>query len=366
MRKSKFTESQIVTTLKQVEGGRQVKDVCHELGISEATYYVWKSKYGGMEAADVQRLRDLEAEHNKLKRMYAELAMENHALKDVIAKKPLASGHKRPLAAWLMEYHGWSERRACTAIGLSRSTVRRPDRDEQVIALLAELAERFPERGFDKLFQLIRRRGQPWNHKLVWRVYCLMQLNHRRRGKKRLPNRHPLPLVAGEQINGSWSIDFMSDALWDGRRFRTFNVIDDFSREALAIEVDLNLPATRVIRTLERIGAWRGYPRKLRLDNGPEFIALALAEWAERKGITLDFIEPGRPMQNGFIERFSGSYRRGVLDMHVFRTLSEVREHTEQWLCDYNGEIPHDSLGGLTPVEFRVHNDPATSSFGWH
>ena len=111
-------------------------------------------------------------------------------------------------------------------MGLSRPTAsyrRRPDRDEKVIALLAELAERFPERGFDKLFQLIRRRGLVWNHKRVWRVYCLMQLNRRRRGKKRVPNRHPMPLVAGEQINSSWSIDFMSDALWDGRRFRTFN-----------------------------------------------------------------------------------------------------------------------------------------------
>ncbi|MHA6847702.1 integrase core domain-containing protein, partial [Ralstonia syzygii] len=143
-------------------------------------------------------------------------------------------------------------------------------------------------------------------------------------------------------------------------------VIDDFSREALAIEVDLNLPAARVIRTLERIAAWRGYPDKLRLDNGPEFIALALAEWAESRGITLDFIEPGRPMQNGFIERFNGSYRRGVLDMHVFRTLSEVREHTERWLADYNQEMPHDSLGGLTPAQFRIHNDPQTSNLAWH
>jgi putative transposase len=104
----------------------------------------------------------------------------------------------------------------------------------------AELAERFPERGFDKLFQLIRRRGLVWNHKRVWRVYCLMELNRHRRGKKRVPTRHPSPLAAGEQVNASWSIDFMSDALWDGRRFRTFNVIDDFSREALAVEVDLN------------------------------------------------------------------------------------------------------------------------------
>ncbi|AZR22575.1 IS3 family transposase [Xanthomonas vasicola] len=369
MRKSKFTESQIVATLKQVEGGRQVKDVCRELGISDATYYVWKSKYGGMEAADVQRLRDLETEHSKLKRMYAELAMENHALKDVIAKKPVDPAHKRPLLAWLVEQHGWSERRACAVVGVARSTARyrrRPDRDEEVIALLSELAERFPERGFGKLFQIIRRRGHVWNHKRVWRVYCLMKLNQRRRSRRRVPTRHPQPLACGERPNAGWSIDFMSDALWDGRRFRTFNVIDDFSREALAIEVDLNLPAARVIRTLERIAAWRGYPAKLRLDNGPEFVALALAEWAERKGIALDFIEPGRPMQNGFIERFNGSYRRGVLDMHLFRTLSEVRQQTEHWLADYNQQIPHDSLGGLTPAEFRDQHQPQTSNFGWH
>lgn len=269
----------------------------------------------------------------------------------------------------MVEHHGWSERRACQALGFSRSTRRykaRVDRDEPVIALLAELAERFPERGFDKLFQIIRRRGLPWKHKRVWRVYCLMQLNRRRRGKKRVPTRHPRPLVAGEAINGSWSIDFMSDALWDGRRFRTFNVIDDFIREALAVEIDLNLPASRVIRTLERVAAWRGYPSKLRLDNGPEFVALALAEWAERKGIALDFIEPGRPMQNGFIERFNGSFRRGVLDMHVFRNLTEVREQAELWLADYNREIPHDSLDGMTPAEFRQQNDPAASGYGWH
>jgi putative transposase len=168
-----------------------------------------------------------------------------------------------------------------------------------------------------------------------------------------VPNRYPIPLVADDQINNSGSIDFMCDALWDGWRFRTFNVIDDFSREALAVEVDLNLPATRVIRTLERVAAWRGYPAKLRLDNGPPLIALALAEWVERKG-TLDFIQPGRPMQNGFIECFNGSFRRCVLDMHVFRNFTEVREQAEQWVADYNNEIPHDSLDGLTPAEFRV------------
>ncbi len=198
--------------------------------------------------------------------------------------------------AVLQEAHGLSERRACAAVGLSRSVARyapRPNRDERLIGVLLELAERFPERGFGKLFALIRRRGHGWNHKRVWRVYCQLRLNRRRKGKKRLPARHPSPLAGGEQVNACWSADFMSDALWDGRRFRTFNVVDDFNRECLAVEVDMNIPAQRVIRVLDRIAAWRGYPAKLRLDNGPEFIATAMADWAEHHGSTHALCERG-------------------------------------------------------------------------
>lgn len=232
--------------------------------------------------------------------------------------------------------------------------------------MLQELVERFPERGFGKLFQLVRRRGHRWNHKRVRRVYLRLGLNLRRKGKKRLPNRFPDPLAVSSAINACWSADFMSDALWDGRRFRTFNVTDDFNREGLAIEIDLNLPAKRVIRVLDRVAAWRGYPAKLRLDNGPEFIAADVADWADVHGVDLEFIQPGKPMQNGFIERFNGSYRRGVLDLYVFRNLTEVREHTERWLHDYNHEIPHDSLGDLTPIEYRLQYHPETSSYPWH
>jgi putative transposase len=166
-------------------------------------------------------------------------------------------------------------------------------------------------------------------------------------------------------MNETWSADFMSDALWDGRRYRTFNVVDDFNREGLAIEVDLNLPSERVVRVLERIATWRGYPAKLRLDNGPEFIAVALAEWAEEHGVALEFIKPGKPMQNGFIERFNRSYREAVLDMFVFQELSEVREETEKWLREYNEERGHDSLGKLTPREFLLTKHPEVSSYGW-
>ena len=139
-----------------------------------------------------------------------------------------------------------------------------------------------------------------------------------------------------------------------GRRFRTFTVLDDFNREALAIEGDLNLPAERVIRVLDRIAAWRGYPEKLRMDNGPEFIAFATADWAEEHAVDLEFIQPDHPMQNGFIERFNRSYREGVLDMYIFQTLNEVRERTEGWLQKYNEERPHDSLNDLTPKEYLL------------
>ena len=158
----------------------------------------------------------------------------------------------------------------------------------------------------------------------------------------------------------------MSDALWCGRRFRTFNVVDDFNREALAIEVDLNLPAERIIRVLDRVGAWRGYPQKLRLDNGPELISVSLAEWAEQHGITLEFIKPGKPMQNGFIERFNRSYREAVLDMYLFRTLDEVRKQTEYWIKEYSEERPHESLGNLTPREYLLTKQPDVSTNGWY
>ena len=164
-----------------------------------------------------------------------------------------------------MQY-GLSQRRACTAVGLSRTVYAyQPERpaDDEVIAVLQEQAERFPERGFGKYFKVIRRRGYAWNHKRVYRIYCALNLNRRRGGKKRLTSRTPAPLAVPEGMNRSWSMDFMSDALMSGRRFRTFNVVDDFNREILAIEVDLNLHAARVIRVLERIAAWRGYPAKL-------------------------------------------------------------------------------------------------------
>ena len=222
-----------------------------------------------------------------------------------------------------------------------------------------------PGYGFGKLFKTLRRQGHRWNHKRVYRVYCLLKLNKRREGKRRLPSRHPEPLVVPPTANVCWSVDFMSDALMCGRRFRTFNVVDDFKREALAIEIDLNLPAPRIIRVLERVALLRGYPDRLRAY-GPEFISLALADRAEENNVMLDFIQPGKPTQNSYIERFNRTYRDELLDPYLFRTLTEVRQMTDSWRIRYNNERPHDSMNDMTPVEYlQVNNQPGNSKLAW-
>ena len=223
--------------------------------------------------------------------------------------------------------------------------------DSALIEALTRLARDHPDLGFGKFFYLLRAEGREWNHKRVHRVYCGMKLNKRRRHKRRLPARHPEPLSVPAALNRCWSADFMSDALGDGRRFRTFNVIDDHRREVLAIEVDLNLGSRRVLRVLDRIAEMRGLPERIRFDNGPEFTSIAVADWAERNCVELEFIKPGRPMQNGFIERFNRTYRQAILDMYIFDSLDEVRELTSRWIDFYNHRRPHDSLGGAPPSE---------------
>lgn len=257
---------------------------------------------------------------------------------------------------YLREKHQLSIRRACAAIGLSRAAWYRPlvdwlDRDRPIAEALSALAEQKPGLGFWKLFRRLRRLGHEWNHKRVYRVYCLLKLNLRRRPKKRVPTRDPMPLLVPQKPNQVWSADFMSDALYNGVRFRTFNVLDDFNREALRIEIDTSLPSQRLVRVFEQLKVERGLPDVLRTDNGPEFLGQVFTDWCEENGIMIDYIEPGKPNQNAFIERFNRTYRNEVLDTWLFRNLDEVRELTWAWMLEYNEERDHDGLGGLTPAE---------------
>lgn len=226
------------------------------------------------------------------------------------------------------------------------------ERDTELIDTLNGLAEEFPRGGFWKYVYACRLRGHSWNHKRIHRVYCALGLNLPRRTKRKLPERDPEPLVVPQQPNQVWSADFMSDALYGGPRFRTFNVIDDYNREAVAIEIDTSLRGERLIRLFERIKEARGLPDMLRVDNGPEFIGGAFAEWMQDNGVLVDYIEPGKPNQNAFIERFNRTYRNEVLNLYLFRNLREVREITGRWIRQYNEDRPHDALGGLPPVVY--------------
>ena len=264
---------------------------------------------------------------------------------------------KRELVDYAREMHKLSLTAACEMLGISRSVYRyrpQPNKDLPVVEAIQQVIEDNPGFGCPKTFKTVRRRGHPWNHKRAHRVYCLLRLNRRRKGKRCLPTRHPQPLAVPPMANQTWSMDFMSDALMCGRRFRTFNVVDDFNRESLAIEVDLNLPAPRVVRVLDRIASQRGYPKRVLMDNGPEFVSVALAGGAEDHHVQLEFIQPGRPMQNSYIERFNRTYRDEVLDLYLFRSLSEVRDITSYCMTQYNEERPYDALQDMAPVEYLM------------
>lgn len=226
--------------------------------------------------------------------------------------------------------------------------------DQPVVEKLQELADKRPTEGFWKMYYRIRREGYVWNHKRLHRIYKALRMNFRRRVKRRLPARILQPLEQVTELNASWSMDFMSDALTDGRKFRVLNIVDDFNREVLSIEIDTSLPAQRVVRVLEQLVAWRGKPKKIRVDNGPEFISAALMLWCEGNGIALQHIQPGRPMQNAYIERFNGSFRRDILDAYLFDDIHQVRQLAEEWMEDYNNDRPHDALSGRSPIEFTV------------
>ncbi len=246
-------------------------------------------------------------------------------------------------------------RQACRIVRIPRSTVRykiKPKQDQDIIDLLTYLVEQHPSTGFWKCFKRIRKAGHGFNHKRVYRVYTKLKLNIRRRARKRLPARIKQSFFQPLEKNKVWSIDFMSDSLWDGRRFRLLNIIDDYNREVLAIEADTSLPALRVVRVLERLKERIGLPERIRVDNGPEFISDTLDRYCRDNNILLMFIQPGKPTQNSLIERCNGSIRRELLNAYIFRSLSEVREKTEEWRIDYNNFRPHDALNDKTPVEY--------------
>lgn len=258
-----------------------------------------------------------------------------------------------------MADHALSERRACGLSSLHRATKRYQSRRPDQVTLrqrLRSLAAEHPRYGYRRLYVLLRREGWSVNHKRIQRLYRQENLAVRRKRRKRIAGTRRQPLTCPTQPDVQWCMDFTSDQLADGRRFRTLNVVDVYTRECLAIEVAPSLPAQRVVRALERILDVRGTPQRITVDNGPEFISRALDAWAYQRGIILDFIQPGKPMQNGFIESFNGKFRDECMDRHWFLSLDDALETIAAYRRHYNTERPHSALGYRTPAEFLAQS----------
>ena len=217
---------------------------------------------------------------------------------------------------------------------------------------LRALAERWVRYGYRRLYDRLRREGWRVNHKRVYRLYQLEGLGLRRKRPKRAAGLRVIPLVPPRRANERWAMDFMTDALSDGRRFRLLIVLDERTRECLVIEIDTSLPGARVIEALERLVTERGAPEVLVIDNGPEFASRALDQWAYQRGIKLHFIAPGKPTQNAYVESFNGKLRDECLNAHWFRALADARLTIEAWRQEYNQVRPHSALGQVTPEEF--------------
>lgn len=273
------------------------------------------------------------------------------------------SAARREAVTFMQEVHGVSERRACRVLNVHRTTMRHVScrsSDAVVRERILALAEQYPRWGYRVLGDLLRREGHQVNHKRVFRLYSADGLGLKRKKRKKVARSRREPIAPPSRPNERWSMDFMSDQLADGRTFRTLNVIDEFSRECLAIEADASLSGLRVARVLDRVAEMRGYPDAIVVDNGPEFTSRALDQWAYKHNVKLAFIQPGKPTQNAYCESFNAQVRDECLNIHWFVSLSTARMELEHWRNTYNTIRPHGSLGRKTPAEFaEAHNNNA-------
>lgn len=251
---------------------------------------------------------------------------------------------------------GISIRLACQSFAISETCYRYQAKlsaeNEKIADWLVRLTHNQRNWGFGLCFLYLRNvKGFVWNHKRVYRIYCELELNLRIKPKKRLVREKPETLVVPEETNKVWSMDFMHDQLYNGRNYRLFNVIDDFNREGLCIDVDFSLPSERVTRALDQIIEWRGNPEAIRCDNGSEYISHHLQAWAEKRNIAIIYIQSGNPQQNVYVERYNRTVRYDWLSQYLFDTIAEVQNYATRWLWLYNNERPNMAIGGITPKQ---------------
>ena len=263
---------------------------------------------------------------------------------------------RRQIAKQVVREKQLNIRLVCNAFGISETCYRYHAKlsstNEEIADRLIRLTHNQRNWGFGLCYLYLRNvKGFKWNHKRVYRIYRALELNLRIKPRKRLVREKPETLAVPEMINQTWSMDFMHDQLANGRSIRLLNVLDDYNREGLGIEVDFSLPSERVTRSLDQIIEWRGQPAKIRCDNGPEYNSAVLQNWAKRKGIRIEFIQPGKPQQNAYIERYNRTIRYDWLSHYLFDSVDEVQNFASDWLWTYNHERPNMALGGITPKQ---------------
>lgn len=263
---------------------------------------------------------------------------------------------RRELAKRAVVERRVSIRLACEAFRISETCFRYVSKADPENARIADWLLRLTENnrnwGFGLCYLYLRNvKGFGWNHKRVYRIYRELELNLRIKPKKRLVRETPDALTVPRRMNQVWSMDFMLDRLEDGRAFRLLNVIDDFNREGLAIEADFSLPGERVVRALDQVIEWRGLPAVIRCDNGPEYVSEPVRAWAKRRGIRIEFIQPGKPQQNAYVERYNRTVRYDWLAQNLFESIQEVQDQATRWLWTYNNDRPNMAIGGVTPIQ---------------
>lgn len=268
---------------------------------------------------------------------------------------------RREMAKEAVQEHKVSVRLACQAFAISPTCYRHESKgkaeNKEIADCLMTLIEAHRAWGFGLCYLYLRNvLQQPWNHKRVYRIYRELELNLRIKPHKRITREKPEKLSIPASANQTWSMDFMQDQLIDGRSIRVLNVIDDFNREALGIEVDFSLPAERVTRVLDQIIQWRGKPQKIRCDNGPEYLSDAIKQWAKDQKVQILYIQPGNPQQNAYVERFNRTARNEWLGVHLWEDLDQVQSFATDWMWQYNHDRPHMALGGMTPSQRLVMN----------
>ncbi|QDQ88131.1 IS3 family transposase [Alcaligenaceae bacterium SJ-26] len=352
--KKRFTEEQIIGFLGEADAGLPVKELCRQHGFSEASYYLWRNKFGGMNVSDAKRLKELEAENARLKKLLAESLLENEVTKEALRKKLVSAPSRRELVRYMVD-RGLSERRALRVIGMSASSYRyrpSPDRNDVLRQQIIELAHRHRRYGSGMIYLKLRQAGMVVNHKRVERLYAEAGLQVQRRKRKKVPVSDRQPLVRPAQANQIWSMDFVFDRTADARVIKSLTIVDDATHECVAIVAERAIGGNALTRILDRLALSRRLPKAIRTDNGKEFCGRAMLSWAHDRNIKLFLIEPGKPNQNAYIESFNGRLRDECLNEHWFTNLPQAKVIIEAWRRQYNEERPKKALGGLTPAAY--------------